>query len=206
MVVAKLTGVNAPGGLRERKKTAARQALHEAAVRLALAHGLDHVTTEAIADAAEKSRRTFSNYFASKEDAILHGDVERLRAWLAVLRDRPPAETPWRALRGSVHATAGLWSDLSPARVTAVRALRQHPSLLARQSAIYGAFERDVADVLRSRSGVDSPDSRRAARVLAAAFLAGLRVATTLWVEEPETRALVPTIDEVLDQVGASFE
>ncbi|GAA0236455.1 helix-turn-helix domain-containing protein [Cryptosporangium japonicum] len=192
-------------GLRERKKVAARQALHEAAVRLALEQGLDRVTTEAIADAAELSRRTFSNYFAGKEDAILHGDVERLRSWLEALRERPRAEPPWLALRESLRALYGQWADPNLARATAMRALRQHPSLLARQSAIYGAFERDVARVLQERSGTDTPDARRAARVLAAAFLAGLRVATALWIEEPEVRALIPTIDEVLDQVGAPF-
>ncbi|MFG1927309.1 TetR/AcrR family transcriptional regulator [Cryptosporangium sp. NPDC048952] len=192
-------------GLRERKKTAARQALHEAAVRLALEHGLDRVTTEAIADAADLSRRTFSNYFPSKEDAILHGDVERLRAWLDALRERPAGEPPWRALRESLRALYGQWADPDLARATAMRALRQHPSLVARQSAIYGAFERDVARVLQERSGADAPEVRRATRVLAAAFLTGLRVATALWIEEPEVRALIPTIDEVLDQLGNSF-
>jgi len=201
--VAMLTCVNAPGGLRERKKAAARQALHEAAVRLALEHGLEHVTTEAIADAADLSRRTFSNYFASKEDAVLHGDVERLQGWLAELRDRPPAEAPWRALRESVRVHYGRWAAPDLERATRMRALRQHPSLLARQSVIYGAFERDVARVLRERSG--APDEELATRVLAATFLAGLRVATALWIEQPEVRALVPTIDEVLDRIGAPF-
>lgn len=195
---AKLTSVNA--GLRERKKTAARQALHEAAVRLALEQGLDRVTTEAIADAADLSRRTFSNYFPSKEDAILHDDVERLRVWLDALRERPPTEPPWRALRESLRALYGHWADPNLARATAMRQLRQHPSLLARQSAIYGAFERDVARVLRERV-----DDELVTRVLASTFLAGLRVAMSLWIEKPERHPLIPTIDTVLDQVGGSF-
>ena len=58
-------------GLRERKKAATRQALHEAAVRLAIAHGPDRITVEAVADEAGVSRRTFSNYFANKEEALL---------------------------------------------------------------------------------------------------------------------------------------
>ncbi|MFI5956050.1 TetR/AcrR family transcriptional regulator [Cryptosporangium sp. NPDC051539] len=198
--------MDAPGGLRERKKAAARSALHEAAVRLALEHGLDHVTTEAIADAADLSRRTFSNYFASKEDAILDGDVVRLQAWLEALRGRPAGEPPWRALRASMNALADHWFDPDLARVTALRSLRQHPSLLARQSAIYGAFERDVAGVLLARSGTHAPHDRRAARVLAATFLAALRTATSLWIEEPDVHPLEITIAEVLDQIGKSFE
>lgn len=57
-------------GLRERKKAATRLALHESALRLAAEQGPDGVTIEAIADAANVSRRTFSNYFSSKEEAL----------------------------------------------------------------------------------------------------------------------------------------
>jgi AcrR family transcriptional regulator len=72
--------VTSPAGLRERKKTATRQALHESAVRLAVERGVDNVTIEAIADAAEASRRTFSNYFAGKEQALLAPQVATFAA------------------------------------------------------------------------------------------------------------------------------
>src|SRR3954468_11132152 len=78
-------------GLRERKKAATRHALHEAAVRLAIAHGPDRVTVEAIADEAGVSRRTFSNYFANKEEALLYGDHQRIRAMVEMVRARPAA-------------------------------------------------------------------------------------------------------------------
>src|SRR3569623_3695814 len=81
-------------GLRERKKAATRQALHEAAVRLAARDGYDHDTVEAIADAAEVSRRTNSNYFSSKEEAFVHGDRERIRHLLDLVHDRPAREKP----------------------------------------------------------------------------------------------------------------
>ncbi|NED89115.1 TetR family transcriptional regulator, partial [Streptomyces sp. SID11233] len=61
-------------GLRERKKAATREAVHKAALSLAVEHGFEHVTVEAIADAAGISRRTFSNYFTAKEDAVLWGE------------------------------------------------------------------------------------------------------------------------------------
>ena len=46
-------------GLRERKKRATRRALRDAAVHLVLEHGLENVTVEEIAVAAEVSTRTF---------------------------------------------------------------------------------------------------------------------------------------------------
>jgi len=57
--------------LRERKKAETWAALHEAAASLALEHGVDQTTVEAIASSAGVSPRTFFNYFEVKEDAIL---------------------------------------------------------------------------------------------------------------------------------------
>lgn len=57
--------------LRERKKAETWGALHEAAASLALQHGVDQTTVEAIASRAGVSPRTFFNYFEVKEDAIV---------------------------------------------------------------------------------------------------------------------------------------
>src|SRR5215208_6054924 len=67
-------------GLRERKKLATREALSHAAWRLMVQRGLDAVTPEAIAEAAQVSPRTFRNYFASREEAIIDGLIQSGRA------------------------------------------------------------------------------------------------------------------------------
>ncbi|MGA3525875.1 TetR/AcrR family transcriptional regulator [Melissospora conviva] len=58
-------------GLREKNRARTTRELHEAAAALVLEQGLSGATVEAIADRAGVSRRTFFNYFASKEDAVL---------------------------------------------------------------------------------------------------------------------------------------
>jgi AcrR family transcriptional regulator len=195
---------NSPG-LRERKKVATRQALHEAAVRLAVERGLDNVTVESIADAVDLSRRTFSNYFGGKEDAVLYGYEQRLRTLLDLLRARPAEEPAWTALR---QAFSGLYPRLGEPDsqwVAEIRLSRQHPSLLARQLATFARFERDLTEALAERTGDRSADAIRA-RVIAATFLTGVRLATQLWLDEPRTRSLIDVADNVFDQIRAQFQ
>jgi AcrR family transcriptional regulator len=192
--------VTSPAGLRERKKTATRQALHEAAVRLAVERGVEHVTIEAIADAAGVSRRTFSNYFAGKEQALLYGDEARIRRLLDLVHDRPAAESPWTALtRAAEELTLEREDDAT--RMAQTRLLRRHPSLLVQQVANYAAAERELAAVLgrRMAAGADAP---LRARLLAATFLTTMRVATETWLDQP----VGPLVEVIRDALAVTRE
>lgn len=57
--------------LRERNRIDCWHAIHDAAADLTIERGLDEATIDAISDRAGVSRRTFFNYFPSKEDAVL---------------------------------------------------------------------------------------------------------------------------------------
>jgi AcrR family transcriptional regulator len=184
--------------LRTRKKAATRQSLHEAALRLAMAYGLDGVTVEDIADDAGVSRRTFSNYFANKEDAILHADRERTRRLLSLLAARPAGERPWSALR---RAAADLSRDRvipDPEWVEQLRLLRRHPSLLARQASDQMALERELAAVLVDR-GHDT--DAEMARLMAATYLSVSRTAAVLWLEGGGEQPLPDLVDRLLNRV-----
>jgi AcrR family transcriptional regulator len=193
--------MNSTVGLRERKKAETRQAVHEATLRLAVEHGLDNVTVEAIADAANISRRTFSNYFDSKEEALLYGEEQRLGELVERVRDQPPALTAWQALRAAFESLYDETGELDPEWMLRARLVKQHPSLLSRQLAGRVRLENELSQVVagRGQAGGVSPE------VITAAFLTALRIATLRWVTDHKTRTLRELTDEVLDQVAQPF-
>src|SRR5699024_11473825 len=80
-------------GLRERKKRATRAALQFTALQLVADRGLDHVTVEDITEEVGVSPRTFFNYFATKEEALIGTDPDLLPALTAALRARDRTST-----------------------------------------------------------------------------------------------------------------
>jgi AcrR family transcriptional regulator len=188
--------------LRERKKAATRRALHEAVLRMAVARGFDAVTVEAIADEANVSRRTFSNYFANKEEALLYGDRLRVSRLLDELRGRPAQESGWEALRTAAGTVFADLDQLDPTWLAQVRLVRQHPSLLAQQLAAQSALEQDLADELAKRCPADDDPAR--ARVMAATFLAALRTGLALWYAAPQARGVTASITHAVDLVPFS--
>lgn len=194
-----IRGVSA--GLRERKKSATRQALHEAAVRLAIEHGLDRVTVEAIADAAEVSRRTFSNYFASKEEALLYGDQARMCLLLESVRHRPEDEPPWLVLTAAAVEVFHLLGSRDPQWVAQVRLVRRHPALAAQQVTTYTSMEDGLTAELTAR-GVEAPIR---ARLMAASFMTALRVAVQAYPDRTEGTSLVTVIEKALAETGKGF-
>ncbi|MDR7278049.1 TetR/AcrR family transcriptional regulator [Catenuloplanes atrovinosus] len=190
-----------PPGLRERKKAATRLALHEAALRLVLRDGLANVTVEAIADAADVSRRTFSNYFSGKEEALLYGDQTRMRAFLDTMRARPADETPWTALRETLVALRDTFGSRGPGVTGQLRLLRQQPDLISRQAAIYAEVEQELAAEFTARGAAPGLQ----ARILAATSMAAIRVATTRWIEDNGTTPLPDLVDTALLLIRPAF-
>ncbi|HUQ61423.1 TetR/AcrR family transcriptional regulator [Lentzea sp.] len=181
---------------REHKKAVTRRSLAGAALRLAMERGLDGVTVEDIADEAGVSRRTFSNYFTSKEDAVVDADRERTRALIALVEARPADEGPWQALRAS---TAELYRARPVPDIewmAQLRLLRRHPSLIARQAGDQVALERDLTAVLVLRE----PDEELA-RLMASTFLVTVRTGIALWLESGGAKVLPDLVDRLLSRV-----
>lgn len=194
-------------GRRERKKRATRAALSEAALRLSVERGVDNVTVEQIADEADVSLRTFFNYFSSKEEAVVAGDVATAESLVEVFRERPADEPVLDALRQAVQAVVrDHYADRE--RAAQLRAMRRTPSLLPHQLAAFVDQERALAAAVAERTGTDL-DRDLYPALVAATTMAGLRVALHRWMAETEAaadlRSLTEFIDEVITQLAAGL-
>jgi AcrR family transcriptional regulator len=161
------------GGLRERKKAATREALSAAALRLALAHGLENVRVDDIAEAAGVSPRTYNNYFASREQAIVAAvTAERTSRIAAALRARagePLAEAVVEAV---------VEQYVSEPTGDAFTLITTTPRLRAEFVDAVSAIQRPLADAIAERT---RGDDTLAPAVLAAAVSAAARVAVEHW-------------------------
>ncbi len=155
-------------GLRERKRAATRSALVDAARALCAERGFSHWTVEELCQEVGISRRTFFNYFPSKEAAFL-GEAEQ----------GIPADLAERFVARGTQAAAGrlspgLVDDMADLVCTLVEAspltrvgfdqmmaaIERDPKVLPLMR--HAIERRDVAlrTLLAQREGIDPEDPR----------------------------------------------
>ena len=191
-------------GLRERKKLATRHALHEAALHLVAAHGLDGVSVDDIAARADVSPRTFFNYFSSKDDAVLGLDPEASRRQIDLFLARPAPESPVSALRAVARDQATEMAgetELWPLRLKVIDA---HPALLARLAAAFGEAEKALAQAVAERTGTSIGADVYPALLAAVAGVA-MRTALHRWLATDFTASLPDLVDEAWDALEAGL-
>lgn len=190
-------------GHRERKKRQTRAALISAALELCEHRGVAAVTVADIADAAGLSRRTFFNYFTTREEAILGSGSDRAARLASYLAERPLDEPVWDALRATFAAFLADTDEPQREWLARARLVRANPSLLEQQRSDFAEMEcRLVAEVSR-RTG-DAPDAT-APRLLVAVAVAAVRVAVNQWIDVPSDVPLASGIDDALVTAGAGF-
>ena len=184
---------------REQKKAATRRAIQDHALRLFLEKGYDATTVEEIAAAAGVSHMTFFRHFPRKEAVVESDDYDPLIAELIVARPADEGSLPaiHRALR---QGLAAVLPDDREAILVRTRLILDTPALRARNWQNQDATRELFAAALAHRERAAEPDLRL--RVLAAAALAALTTAITVWAEGDDARDLVALVDEAFTALG----
>lgn len=191
-------------GRRDRKKAETRRAIAAAALALTLEHGPDGVTVEQISEAADVSPRTFFNYFASKEEAILGSDPERRASLQADLASRPLTEPPLEALRATLVAHAIAYADEAEQWAQHAQLAREHPALFRTHVASFAEFERGLVEIVADRLGVD-PDRDLYPSLVVTTALTAMRVALGYWQANRADEPLSEVLDEAFRALAAGL-
>jgi AcrR family transcriptional regulator len=164
----KSTTALAPEGLRQRKRRATRTRLVDEALTLFLARGYEATTVDDIAAAAGISKRSFFDYFPTKEDVVLAWQDAFGEALVATLAKRPLDEPPARAVEAAL--TQALSEAAAQPLAYEIDALIQRsPALKVREHVKYVRLEESLAEALIARdSAADDPFASRLLAMLVA--------------------------------------
>ena len=172
--------VNLPGepaGRRERKKLQTRHALQDAALRLVTERGFDAVTVEDIAEAVDVSKRTFFNYFNSKEQAVLGHEPTAPEDLCQAILERPADESPLQSLAAVLGQRASELGGSPSDRLARRRVIRSDSRLLAASAADWLELERALVEAMAERLGMD-PERELYPALVVSASISAVRVAT----------------------------
>jgi AcrR family transcriptional regulator len=166
-----------PSDRRSRKRLATRESISNAATRLFIERGFDHVTVDEIADAADVGRMTVFNHFPRKEDMFFDLDEEGREILRQALRQRDRSISPietYRLLAHRLIAEQSPFLSFSAAGQSYIETIEASETLKARARAIRDELA-DVVTVALSesvgRQPID-PDAYLAAGLLVATWTA----------------------------------
>lgn len=184
-------------GLRARKRRRTSAAIQRAALELALERGDLHPPVDAIASRADVSPRTFFNYFATRDEALVgepmqfpddadptvgHDLLDMLETIaLLVLGDRE-LDRDLILLRRDV--------------------MRQHPELFARRVVQSHEIEQQLIRLAERRATLDGSDRpHERGRIAALVAMGALRAGWMRWVDRAGGETLEAAVRATFDEV-----
>ena len=164
-----------PCDRRSRKRFATRQGISNAATRLFIERGFDHVTVDEIAEAADVGRMTVFNHFPRKEDLFFDRNEEVSEILLEALRQHDPRVAPVETLRLLAHRLVAERSPLvefSARSQRFIKATEASETLKARARTIRDELAQVVAVAMSEGVGrePDDPDAQLATGLLLATW------------------------------------
>lgn len=167
--------------LAERKRTATRQRIADAAARLVASRGLAGATVEHIADAADIGRATFFRYFNSKEDAVAEGmNAHWLNRITAALAAQPAHLTATEAVMEAFGDLGRGFADIEQQVRELATLTRSSETLDAWTLHVYVRYESAIADLIAPRMPQLAPKDPRP-RLIGALAMATVRIALDDW-------------------------
>ncbi|AHF82227.1 TetR family transcriptional regulator [Rhizobium leguminosarum bv. trifolii WSM1689] len=169
-------------GRRERKRRQTRERIEQAAMTLFLQRGFEATTIEDITEAADVSKRSFFDYFPSKEEVVFAWQDAFADRLMAAIAARPADESSVAAVEAAITAT--VIAAVDEPGLARGNLIHRTPALNARDQLKYAKLEQKLAEALLLRKGGD-PLERPRMRVLAAIVIGALRVGAELWQQRP---------------------
>ncbi|WP_176654186.1 TetR/AcrR family transcriptional regulator [Duganella hordei] len=194
-----------PTDLRSRKRLATRQSISNAATRLFLERGFDHVTVDEIAEAADVGRMTVFNHFPRKEDMFFDRDEEGRAMLRDALRQRDPQVAPVETLRLLAHRLVAEQSPYVSFNADSqgfVETIEGSETLKARARAIRNELWQLVAEALWECAGrePDDADAHLAAGLLLATWTVALIQAHRIYRQNRNTEEAQAAFLSIVDK------
>ncbi|TCL72257.1 TetR family transcriptional regulator [Rhizobium sp. BK251] len=170
-------------GRRERKRRQTRERIQEAAISLFLERGFDGTTIEDITEAADVSKRSFFDYFPSKEEVVAAWQDSFADELVEAVAARPAGEPITKVIEEALISSV-VSGAADPQNLALGQLIRQTPALRARDQLKYTKLERRLTEALWERVGEGEAERFRMG-LLAAVVIAAMRAAGERWQEEP---------------------
>jgi AcrR family transcriptional regulator len=170
-------------GLRERKRRQTRERITEAALTLFLDRGFADTTVDDISSASGVSKRSFFDYFPTKEDVVHAWQDEFGFKLAAAIAGRPADELLPKVIEEALISSLKD-ATADPRNVAISNLIHETQTLCARDQLKYAKLEQIVAEALTAR--VEDQRGRLQARLLAMIAVGSLRVGSDIWRRRPE--------------------
>lgn len=190
-------------GRRERKRRQTRERIEAAALTLFLKRGFDGTTIEDITEAADVSKRSFFDYFPSKEEVVFAWQDSFADELTDAVAAQPEEASIVEVIEAAVNAA--LNAAISDPKHLAIAALiHDTPVLRARDQLKYAKLQEKLAHALYARSrGGDAERFRLG--LLSAAVVGMLRMGGERWSEMRQDISLREFAGRMFDELWTAL-
>lgn len=199
------TNAAPPASLAERKRQLVREELTGAAVKLLTHQGFDETTVDQIVAAVGMSRRTFSRYFESKEDVIVHMIAQAGTRLCTELRARPADEPPAAALHHALSVLTSLTVGPSGKKLRMSKLILDTPALLARFLERQSHWQDEMTAILAERTGLD-PDTDLRPALAAGVALTVFNAALHRWADSDGATDMGELVDQAFTIIAPALD